>query len=208
MSQFYDDQITICVKYGVAGLIAFILGTIHTAIFTKIAANITKRIEFSFFESLLRQELGFYDENTASEFNSRLSDDIYYIQAGIGDKVTNSIQFLSQGIAGIVVGFLHSWALSLLIFGISPLISISIGLVLFGLTKLTKIRQKSYAEAGSVAEEVINNIRTVTAFGGQKVESVRYLKNCEVATRAMTKQSYFLGASVGLLYRRVFVNVI
>ena len=32
---------------------------------------------------------------------------------------------------------------------------------------------KAYAQAGSVAEEVLSNIRTVVAFSGQQKESVR-----------------------------------
>ncbi len=34
--------------------------------------------------------------------------------------------------------------------------------------------QKAYAKAGAVAEEVLSSVRTVTAFGGQEKEIVRY----------------------------------
>ncbi len=39
--------------------------------------------------------------------------------------------------------------------------------------KYTMLEQKSYAKAGSVAEEVLTAIRTVAAFGGEKKESER-----------------------------------
>jgi len=39
---------------------------------------------------------------------------------------------------------------------------------------MTKKELEAYAKAGAVAEEVIGAIRTVTAFGGQNKEVLRY----------------------------------
>ena len=40
-------------------------------------------------------------------------------------------------------------------------------------TRLTNDELKSYAKAGKVAEEVLGSMRTVAAFGGEKVEADR-----------------------------------
>ena len=76
---------------------------------------------------------------------------------------------------GIILGFVKGWELTLVILSLSPLIFV----LSFVFTKiaesLTKNELKSYANAGSIAEEVFSSIRTVFAFNGGEKAHKRYI---------------------------------
>lgn len=61
----------------------------------------------------------------------------------------------------------------------------------------------AYAKAANVVEEVLSGIRTVFAFGGEKVEIDRYKRHLQPAERMIEKKGIFASiedASMRLLY--------
>ena len=48
--------------------------------------------------------------------------DVTKVQDGIGDKLGNFFQWISTCIAGMVIGFVYGWKLSLAIMATSPLL--------------------------------------------------------------------------------------
>lgn len=48
------------------------------------------------FASILKQEMGWFDCYKGGELANRLTDDIDKIKDGIGDKFSNSLQFISS----------------------------------------------------------------------------------------------------------------
>jgi ATP-binding cassette subfamily B (MDR/TAP) protein 1 len=95
------------------------------------------------------------------------------IKDGIGDKFGNCVQFLSTFIAGMTLGIVRGWKLSLVILSVSPLLFIIAAVFTKLVGVLTNNELKSYAKAGSVAEEVISSIRTVFAFNGSQKDHMR-----------------------------------
>lgn len=56
----------------------------------------------------------------------------------------------------------------------------------------------AYAKAGSVVEEVLNGIRTVLAFAGEKIEANRYAALLEPARHAATRKGLFSSITDGI----------
>lgn len=56
----------------------------------------------------------------------------------------------------------------------------------------------AYAKAGSVVEEVLNGIRTVFAFAGEKTEVNRYAALLDPARRAAVRKGLFSSISDGI----------
>jgi thiamine transporter ThiT len=65
---------------------------------------------------------------------------------------------------------------------------------------LTKNELKSYAQAGSIAEQAISSIRTVFAFNGVQKEHARYVENLEKARQSGIKKAMFTGIMLGVLW--------
>ena len=63
---------------------------------------------------------------------------------------------------------------------------------------------KSYAKAGSIADEVLMAIRTVFAFNGAKKEHKRYEKMLTDAEKLGIKKGFINGAMLGFLWLVIF----
>jgi ATP-binding cassette subfamily B (MDR/TAP) protein 1 len=130
-------------------------------------------MRLKFFQSVMRQDIQWFDKNKAGTLTTKLSDGIDRIKDGIGDKTGVVITFFVQFIGGMIVAFTFSWKLSLVMLGILPFMLIVIG----GLGLISKIfikkEQEGTAAAGAIAEELVNGIRTVIAFNGQEKETTR-----------------------------------
>lgn len=162
------------------------------------------RIRNLLFKSILRQDIGWFDTHEVGELNTRLSDDVTKIQAGIGDKLGQFLQWFSTFLAGFVIGFVFGWKLTLVILSVSPFLVVS-GVIMGKLTSsMTQKELSAYARAGAVAEEVLTAIRTVTAFNGGLKECKRYNRNLEEAQNFGVKRGFVSGLSMGLVFFFIF----
>jgi len=89
------------------------------------ASNQMARIRSKFFDSILRQDIGFFDTNSAGELNTRLADDIKKISDGMGDKIGITVQSVARFICGFVIAFIYGWKLALVIMSIFPVLMVS-----------------------------------------------------------------------------------
>nr|CAB3219616.1 multidrug resistance protein 1A-like [Phallusia mammillata] len=194
----------IAIKFSVIAAAVWIFGGLQVTCWALQAVRQINKIRLSFFHSILRQDIGFFDLNSAGELNTRLADDVSKIQSGIGDKVSMAIMNITRFIGGLVIGFIYSWQLSLVILAVSPLLACAAIMMFKVIATFTKKELDAYAAAGGIAEEVISSIRTVVAFGGQEKEVERYSKNLEQARSVGIRKGFFAGFSLGSLMLVMF----
>lgn len=65
---------------------------------------------------------------------------------------------------------------------------------------MTEIELKSYAVAGTVAEEVLGGIRTVAAFGGELKEIQRYKDRLQISVKTGMKKGLYSGIGNGIMW--------
>ncbi|XP_028674145.1 ATP-dependent translocase ABCB1 isoform X2 [Erpetoichthys calabaricus] len=180
------------------GFSVLALATIQVATFLLSSSRQTQRIREKFFYAVLHQHMGWFDAHELGTLNTRLTDDVNKIKEGIGDKICIFLQFFCTFIAGIIIGFVHGWKLTLVILSVSPLIGVSAAVWTKILATLTSKELTSYAKAGAVAEEVLVAIRTVVAFNGQQKASEKYEANLVEAKQLGVKKSITTNLSLGL----------
>ncbi|XP_069770399.1 ATP-dependent translocase ABCB1 isoform X2 [Narcine bancroftii] len=196
-----EEQMTRFSYYYVGiGAGVLIVAFMQISFWSLAAARQTKKMRKEFFHAVLRQEIGWFDVSEVGEINTRLTDDISKINDGIGDKIGILIQSLTSFVAGFVVGFVKGWKLALVILAVSPVLGISAAIWSKILTSFTKREQNAYAKAGAVAEEALSSIRTVVAFGGQKKEIERYLKNLTEGQKLGIKKSISSNIAIGFTF--------
>ncbi|XP_015263372.1 PREDICTED: multidrug resistance protein 1-like [Gekko japonicus] len=178
----------------------------HIAFWTLAAGRQIKKIRQHFFHSIMRQEIGWFDVNDVGELNTRLIDDVSKINEGIGDKISILIQGISTFLAGIIIGFIEGWKLTLVILAVSPVLGLSAAIWAKVLSSFTSKELAAYAKAGSVADEVLAAIRTVVAFGGQKKEIQRYHKNLEDAKNLGIKKAITANISMGFAFFLIYAS--
>ena len=57
-----------------------------------VSTRLTNRLRIRYFQSILRQDVGYFDLNSAAEMNTRLFDDIKKVSDGVGDKLGLAVQ--------------------------------------------------------------------------------------------------------------------
>ncbi|XP_030639390.1 ATP-dependent translocase ABCB1 [Chanos chanos] len=194
------------IYYSILGFVVLLSAYIQVAFWTLAAGRQVKRLRKLFFHSIIKQEIGWFDVNETGQLNTRLTDDIYKINEGIGDKLGTLIQNITTFFTALIVGFIRGWKLTLVILAVSPLLGISASIIAKVMTSFTSKEQTAYAKAGAVAEEVLSAIRTVFAFGGQKKEIERYHKNLEDAKNMGVRKAITVNIAVGFSFFIVYLS--
>ncbi|XP_061633407.1 ATP-dependent translocase ABCB1-like isoform X1 [Phyllopteryx taeniolatus] len=205
-STMQADMTSFAIYYSILGAIVLVAAYMQVAFFTLSAGRQVKRIRKCFFHSIMRQDIGWFDVNETGELNTRLTDDVYKIQEGIGDKVAMLIQSCSTFITSVVIGLSKGWKLTLVILAISPLLVVMAGVFSKVLASFTSREQTAYAKAGAVAEEVLSAIRTVFAFSGQQREIGRYHKNLEDAKNLGIKKAISSNIAMGSTFLLIYLS--
>eukprot|EP00904_Undaria_pinnatifida_P006206 jgi/Undpi1/2715/HiC_scaffold_14.g06093.m1 len=147
---------------------------VRGSIFSIVGARVNVRVRQRLFESLVRQEIGFFDTTKTGDLTSRLAADC----TKVGDQVTLNVNVFLRNTVMVVVTLLFmfylSWRLSLVAFISVPaivLVSKWYGLYIRSISKLS---QDKLAEAGSVAEETLSSMSTVRSFAAEGRECKEY----------------------------------
>ncbi|XP_051921757.1 ATP-binding cassette, sub-family B (MDR/TAP), member 4 isoform X5 [Hippocampus zosterae] len=205
-STIQEDMTGFAIYYSILGAVVLVAAYMQVAFFTLSAGRQVKRIRKCFFHSIMRQDIGWFDVNETGELNTRLTDDVYKIQEGIGDKVAMLIQSAATFITSVVIGLSKGWKLTLVILAVSPLLGVMAGIFSKVLASFTTREQTAYAKAGAVAEEVLSAIRTVFAFSGQQREIERYHKNLEDAKNVGIKKAISSNIAMGFTFLLIYLS--
>jgi ATP-binding cassette subfamily B (MDR/TAP) protein 1 len=115
--------------------------------------------------AILNQECAWFDQINYTELSARISRETLAIQRGLGEKAGNVTLAMGTIIAGIVVGALRGWAISLCILAIMPMIAISSLAYFKSLASGSAKGLMAYSQSAGYAEQAMSAIRVVVAFG-------------------------------------------
>lgn len=106
-----------------ASILAGIFAGLRGSIFTVVGGRVNVRLRIQLMDSLLAQDIGFFDTTKTGDITSRLSSDTTLV----GDQVTLNVNVflrsLVQAIGVLIFMFMLSWQLSILAFISVPLIT-------------------------------------------------------------------------------------
>lgn len=181
----------------ILAFVAWIVSSLQLFFALRAANLLGNIIRAKFFKALLRQPPPFYDSNAPGSLTQLVISDISLIQAGVGDKLSTAVQFLTTFFTGLFVGFFKGWQLTLVILAVTPILLLS-GFA-FGQASADATGDSlgSYGDAGAAASESLSLIRTVTTFSSQNSESQRYEKALRKGYTASVRSALLSGAGLG-----------
>ncbi|KAI8056326.1 P-loop containing nucleoside triphosphate hydrolase protein [Gilbertella persicaria] len=159
--------------------------------------NQVRRIRNMYVHAILRQDMGWFDKAEEGSLTTRLATDTQLIQDGISEKFGLFAMCVGQFITGFVVAFVKGWRLAVVMLATLPVLAGVGGAMGFFITKYTLKSQDSYAEAGSIAEQVFSGIRTVYSFSLQNRFADLYEKKLVKAMDVGIKRGQVLGFGFG-----------
>eukprot|EP00904_Undaria_pinnatifida_P007450 jgi/Undpi1/3835/HiC_scaffold_16.g07204.m1 len=144
-------------------------------IFSVVGAGVNVTVRQRLFESLARQEIGFFDTMKTGDLMSRLAGDC----TKIGDQVMNNVNVFLRNIVMVVVALLFmvilSWRLSLVAFTSVPAVVVISTWYDNYINEIAKSSQDKLAEAGAVAEQSLSSMNTVRSFAAEGRECKEYV---------------------------------
>ena len=195
-----DAASDISLKFLYVGIGSFVASYIGFAAWMTVGERQGIEIRRRYFKSLLQQEIAFYDSINPNELSTKISEECFNIQQGIGEKVSTFCYGVAMLIAGLIIGYIKGWQLALVLTGFLPVMGITGALFIVAMQKLTKINNEAYARAGAISEETLTSIRTVASLGGEEKETQRYGKVLQENKGPITKISIIAGCAIGFLF--------
>ena len=194
---------------GLLAVVALVQGvavSIRYMMFSIAGDRAVTRIRENVFQSILDQEIGFFDERRTGELTSRLSSDTTVLQGAVSGNISIGLRTATQVIGGIIFLLFTSPILTLLMLAVVP--PVALGAVWYGrrLRKLSKEVQDALAAASEVAEETISGIRTVRSFTAEPAEKKRYTKETQRSFELARKRALAGGVFMGAAQTGVFAS--
>ena len=164
------------------------------------------KMKKNYFSIILRQEQGWFDENNAFEFSTKVQSQLEQIEFGMGDKFGQIVLMSAEIISGFAIGFITSWKLTLVLCTSLPIMIFALIISdCCGEQLLIKSR-KTYEKAGGIAEELLYNIKTVSSFCNFDFEINRYNQLMDEVNKYKLKKSLIEGLSFGLMILGFFTS--
>ncbi|KXN70088.1 multidrug resistance protein 1 [Conidiobolus coronatus NRRL 28638] len=168
--------------------------------FNWVGSRITHKIRNNYLQGLLRQEIAFFDYLGAGEVTTRIISDVNRVQEGISEKFVLIIHDFCTFLCGFIIAFCTDWRLSLMLLTLVPFVVFVVtGMMIVGLKFSTKSLDK-YSSAGTIAEECISTIRTITSFNLQNRMSKRYQTGLVEGEKWSIKSTRIFALGVGAIF--------
>ncbi|KAL7417152.1 ste6-like protein [Mrakia frigida] len=184
----------------VIGIAMFIATLFFMGVWVYTGEVASKRIREKYLQSVLRQDVAFFDTLGAGEVATRIQTDTHLIQEGISEKVAMVVSYLATFVTGFVLAYSQSWRLALALSAILPCIACTGAFMGIFTTKYKAAALKNVADSGSLAEEVISSIRTAQAFSTQKKLSALFDVHVAAALVVGNKTSTVMAAGLGAMF--------
>lgn len=180
--------------YSVQGLLTFI----YISLLSTVGENVAARMRIKLFDSLLRQDVEFFDTHKTGELVDRLTSDIQDFKSSFKLCISQGLRAVTQTIGCVFTLYAISPKLTVLIVTVIPAI-IGVGTMMgSGLRALSKAAQDQVARSTAVADEALGNVRTVRAFAMETKENEIYSQQVELSKKMNINLGLGIGAFQGL----------
>ncbi|KAI9374167.1 P-loop containing nucleoside triphosphate hydrolase protein [Aspergillus egyptiacus] len=204
--EFYDELVENVLYFVYLGIGEFVTVYISTVGFIYTGEHATQKIREHYLESILRQNIGYFDKLGAGEVTTRITADTNLIQDGVSEKVGLTLTAIATFVTAFIIAYVKYWKLALICSSTIVALVLTMGGGSQFIVKYSKKSLESYGAGGTVAEEVISSIRNATAFGTQDKLAKQYEVHLAEAEKWGTKTQVILGFMVGTMFGLMFAN--
>ncbi len=149
-------------------------GALRYVAFTRAGERVVARLREALFESLMTQEIAFFDGQKTGDLTNRLASDTTVLQNAVSVNISMGLRNAAAILGGLTLLFYTSPRLTGLMLLIVP--PVAIAAMRYGrkVRKLSRDVQDSLAKSTAIAEEALSGIRTVRSFAAERVEVGRF----------------------------------
>jgi ATP-binding cassette subfamily B protein len=150
--------------------------------FTTAGERIVSRLRQKLHETILQQDIAFFDSRKSGELMNRLAADATIIQNAVTLHLSSFLQNLAIALGGFVLLIHAAPHMALGLFTVVPVMMMGAGYFGNRTQKFARASQEAWGLSAGLAAESISGIRTVRSFLQEKGEAQRY---AEAVTQAL-----------------------
>ncbi|KAG9160808.1 hypothetical protein Leryth_008642 [Lithospermum erythrorhizon] len=187
-----------CLIIACMGLVTVIANFLQHFYFGIMGEKMTERVRRMMFSAMLRNEVGWFDEeeNSADNLSMRLANDATFVRAAFSNRLSIFIQDSAAVIVAVLVGMLLQWRIAVVALATLPVLTLSAIAQKLWLAGFSKGIQEMHRKASLVLEDAVRNIYTVVAFcAGNKVMELYRLQ-----LQKIFKKSFLHGMLIGFAF--------
>ncbi|CAG2164999.1 unnamed protein product [Oppiella nova] len=196
----YNESVIYAIYFVALGAGIAVTSITQISSFGIASERLTMRLRKQAFSSILRQEIGWFDqqENSTGSLCSRLSSDAANIQGASGSRMSVISQAVSTFLASCIFGFVFNWKLSLLTLAFMPFIIFSVMLSMRIVSKLSTTDKEATEQASKIAIEAISGIRTVVSLNQEKYFLQKYTQVLDDKIGLAKRRCIWNGLALGV----------
>jgi len=143
----------------------------QTYLFEIIGERMTRRIRTDYFRSLLRQDIGWFDDpaNALGVLTSRLAVDIKLIRLTVGQSTGSTVSSMTGLLAGLIIALIAAWQFALAFLATLPLMAMTEAINWALMKGGDSTSKKKLGEISGAFGEYVNGIREVQSFSLEDV---------------------------------------
>lgn len=205
--EHFDQELTDNVFYFIilgAGELATI--AIATVGFIYTGDHVVQKIRIEYLGAILRQNIAFFDSIGSGEITTRITADTNLIQDGISEKVALVLTGLSTFVTAFIIAYIKYWKLALVCTATLLALLVIMGAGSTGMLIFTKRALESSGRSSSLAEEILDAMRTVVAFDAQETLAKKYESLLKESENPGKKAQIAFALMVGGLFCVMYLN--
>ncbi|CAK4421680.1 unnamed protein product [Aphanomyces euteiches] len=187
---------------GFIGLAAaiFIALAVQCHQFALVCERLTARIRGMCFRSMLRQDIGWFDDatNSSGALTTRLATDSGAIRVMTAETLNAVLIYFSTLSVTFAICFYYSWRMTLVFMAMLPVLAAGMTLQLQMIAAAGKTVNNGDVKAGALLNEAVNAIRTVASFNLADATNAAYLVNLQASAAADRKEGYGGGVAYSM----------
>ncbi|KAB5595943.1 Leptomycin B resistance protein pmd1 [Ceratobasidium theobromae] len=190
----------------IIAIVSAIAISVQNLVFGVTAARLTSKLRSLSFRAILRQDIGWFDEDKHSTgaLTSTLSDNPQKVSGLAGVTLGAIVQSIACLIGGSVIGLAYGWKLALVAIACIPLV-VSAGYIRLRVVVLKDQSNKaSHEESAQVACEAAGAIKTVASLTREQDCCDNYSKSLEGPLQRSNRSALYSNAFYALSQSMIF----
>ena len=187
----------LCITMMLVGAAATLAAGLQGCCFKVFAEKQAFKLRVLYFDSVLHQDVSWYDTMEVAALPAEINDDLEKIQDALGDKFGNGVMSIAAFIGGFGCAFGMGWLIALVMCSTLPFMGVGAAIMGQAVQEIQNESQSWYAKASAVVEECLHAMRTVVAFGGEHREIKKFAAAVVETRRGGVKNGFKVGAGLG-----------
>ncbi|KAG2413505.1 multidrug resistance protein [Aspergillus terreus] len=197
IDQFNDQLATNVVYFIYLAIVVFVTLSLSTIGFTYTGDHVVQKIRVQYLQAVLRQNIAFFDTLGAGEITNRIITDTNQVQDGISEKAAGLVSAVASFIAAFVIAYAKYWKLALVCTATLVAMVLTMGGGAISSMVFNKKALGVQGTASSLAEDILDSIRTVIAFGAQNTLAKKYESHLKGAQNPGIKSQVMIALMIG-----------